>query len=158
MFLSPDIWFGSIWPPINILSFNPYRVPLLNTIILLSSGVTITISHYNLLIEKLKNRIKYLFYTILLGIIFTLFQFIEYNEAIFNISDSVYGSIFFIITGFHGLHVLIGTLFLIYNIYLIKNLDYSFNHHFCFEAAAWYWHFVDVIWLFLFILVYYWPY
>ena len=82
----------------------------------------------------------------------------EYNEAIFCISDSIYGSLFFIITGFHGLHVLIGTLFLIVNLILIINMDYSFNHHFGFEAAAWYWHFVDVVWLFLFIIVYYWPY
>ena len=158
IFLSPNIDFGSTWPPINLIGFNPYRVPLLNTMILLTSGVTVTLRHYNLIMSNLKKSYIYLLITIILGIIFTLFQLIEYEEAIFRISDSVYGSLFFIITGFHGLHVLIGTIFLIVNLNLIKNLDYSINHHFCFEAAAWYWHFVDVVWLFLFLLVYYWPY
>ena len=158
IYLSPNIDYGSNWPPINIIIFNPYNVPLLNTIILLSSGVTITLRHYYLVLNKLDKRISYIFYTILLGIIFTLFQLIEYKEAIFTISDSIYGSLFFIITGFHGLHVLIGTLFLIVNLFLIINFDYSFNHHFGFEAAAWYWHFVDVVWIFLFLILYYWPY
>ena len=158
IFLSPRIDIGSHWPTINIITFNPYRVPLLNTVILVTSGVTITLSHYYLILNILNKSIKYIIYTIFLGIIFTLFQLIEYNEAIFNISDSVYGSLFFIITGFHGLHVLIGTVFLIINLILINKLDYSINHHFGFEAAAWYWHFVDVVWLFLYILVYYWSY
>ena len=158
IYLSPNIDYGTNWPPVNIIIFNPYDVPLLNTIILLSSGVTITLRHYYLILNFLKKRIICISITILLGVIFSLFQLIEYNEAIFSISDSIYGSLFFIITGFHGLHVLIGTVFLIINLFLIINFDYSFNHHFGFEAAAWYWHFVDVVWLFLFIIVYYWPY
>lgn len=158
IFLSPRIEIGRLWPPKNIQMFNPYNVPLLNTVILLASGVSVTWCHYSLI-----NRFKYerfirLLITVLLGIIFTLFQYIEYSEASFSITDSVYGSIFFISTGFHGLHVLIGTLFLLINLIRIYNRNYSSIHHFGFEAAAWYWHFVDVVWLFLYLLVYYWSF
>lgn len=158
IFLSPGVEIGSLWPPKNINVFNPYRIPLLNTIILLSSGVSITWCHYSLLNRYKLERLVSLLITILLGIIFTIFQYMEYKEASFSISDSVYGSIFFISTGFHGLHVLIGTLFLIVNLIRIYFNNYSSIHHFGFEAAAWYWHFVDVVWLFLYLLVYYWSY
>ena len=158
IFLSPRIEIGCFWPPKNIISFNPYIIPLLNTLILLSSGVTITWCHYSLIKNNKINSIIRLFLTIILGFIFTFFQYIEYKEAIFTIRDSVYGSIFFISTGFHGLHVLIGTIFLIVNYFRILKLDYSIDHHFGFEAAAWYWHFVDVVWLFLYLLIYYWSY
>lgn len=156
VYLGSAVDIGNIWPPKGIISFNPYFVPLLNTIILLSSGVTVTLSHYGLLINNYKFGKNYLFYTFILGLIFTIFQGLEYIEAIFCLSDSVYGSIFFIGTGFHGLHVIIGSLFLIINYLRIKNINFSINHHFGFEAAAWYWHFVDVIWLFLFLVIYYW--
>nr|QST21676.1 cytochrome c oxidase subunit III [Apocrypta bakeri] len=158
MFLSPSIEIGSLWPPKNIQMFNPYNIPLLNTLILLSSGVTITWSHYSLVMSDKKNSFISLLYTIILGMIFTFFQYIEYKEASFNMSDSVYGSIFFMATGFHGLHVIIGTLFLITNLLRIYASHYSKSHHFGFEAAAWYWHFVDVVWLFLYLLVYFWSY
>nr|YP_009519817.1 cytochrome c oxidase subunit III [Trichogramma ostriniae]AOM68250.1 cytochrome c oxidase subunit III [Trichogramma ostriniae] len=155
MFLSPSVEIGSLWPPKNIIIFNPYLIPMLNTVILLSSGVSLTMSHYSLLnMMKLKSLIS-MFITIFLGIIFTMFQYIEYQEAMFTITDSVYGSIFFMATGFHGLHVIIGTIFLIINFFRILLNNYSSKHHFGFEAAAWYWHFVDVVWLFLYLLVYY---
>nr|AXR86017.1 cytochrome c oxidase subunit 3 [Gonatocerus sp. ZCS-2018] len=156
MFLSPSIEIGTLWPPMMVISFNPFFIPLLNTLILLSSGITITLSHYYLINNNLDKSIMMMIFTISLGLIFTMFQMLEYNEAMFTISDSVYGSIFFMGTGFHGLHVLIGTVFLMINLYRMLMINYSLNHHFGFEAAAWYWHFVDVVWLFLYLLIYYW--
>nr|WPS67082.1 cytochrome c oxidase subunit 3 [Hyssopus sp. 1 HHL-2023a] len=156
MFLSPSIEIGGLWPPKNIVSFNPYQIPLLNTIILLSSGVSITWCHYSLICSNKIDSIYSMMVTILLGLIFSLIQYMEYLEASFTISDSVYGSIFFMSTGFHGFHVLVGTMFLIVNLFRIMKNNYSSVHHFGFEAAAWYWHFVDVVWLFLYLLVYFW--
>nr|YP_010251078.1 cytochrome c oxidase subunit III [Chouioia cunea]QTW90612.1 cytochrome c oxidase subunit III [Chouioia cunea] len=156
MFLSPSIEIGMNWPPKNILSFNPYIIPLLNTIILLSSGVTITWCHYSLLKSMKKESFISLLLTILLGIIFTFIQYKEYCNASFCMADSVYGSVFFMSTGFHGLHVIIGTLFLIINLMRIYYDNFSSIHHFGFEAAAWYWHFVDIVWLFLYMLIYIW--
>nr|YP_011003929.1 cytochrome c oxidase subunit 3 [Eurytoma acutibialis]WPS67069.1 cytochrome c oxidase subunit 3 [Eurytoma acutibialis] len=158
MFLSPSVEIGSLWPPKNIQMFNPYNIPLLNTVILLSSGVTVTWCHYSLINSFKFESFLSLLITVLLGMVFTMFQYMEYQEATFSISDSVYGSIFFMSTGFHGLHVLIGSIFLMINLIRIYNDNYSSTHHFGFEAAAWYWHFVDVVWLFLFLLVYYWSY
>lgn len=154
--LAPRIEIGQLWPPLGIKPFNPFDIPLLNTIILVSSGLTITWSHHSILNIKFTERKKRLTITIILGIYFTILQLIEYKEAPFTIADSIYGSTFFITTGFHGIHVIIGTIFLIVTIIrLIKN-HFSSNHHFGFEAAAWYWHFVDVVWLFLYISIYWW--
>lgn len=154
--LSPNIELGIIWPPLGIQSFNPFQIPLLNTIILLTSGVTVTWAHYSLIENNYTQTTQSLLITILLGIYFTILQAYEYQEAPFSIADSIYGTTFFIATGFHGLHVLIGTIFLI--ICLIRHINFHFskNHHFGFEAAAWYWHFVDVVWLFLYISIYWW--
>nr|ACJ69619.1 cytochrome c oxidase subunit III [Venturia canescens] len=156
--LSPSIEIGSKWPPLMINSFNPYNIPLLNTIILLSSGISITWSHYMILNNKLKESINSLFLTSMLGLYFTLLQYLEYKEATFSIADSCYGSIFFLTTGFHGFHVIIGTLFIIIMLIRLKNLQFSKYHHFGFEASSWYWHFVDVVWLFLYIFLYWWSY
>lgn len=156
IFLSPSVEIGGIWPPNNINSFNPYRIPLLNTLILLSSGVSITLCHYSILNKKNKVRFNRLLLTIVLGLVFSIFQYKEYNEGSFTIADSVYGSIFYISTGFHGLHVIIGTIFLFVNLLRIYLNNFSSSHHFGFEAAAWYWHFVDVVWLFLYLLIYFW--
>jgi cytochrome c oxidase subunit 3 len=154
--LSPTIELGKIWPPTRIIVFNPFQVPLLNTAILLSSGVTVTWAHHRLIENNHSQTKQSLFFTIILGIYFTLLQAYEYIEASFTIADSIYGSTFFIATGFHGLHVLIGTSFLL--ICLIRHINNHFSnyHHFGFEAAAWYWHFVDVVWLFLYISIYWW--
>nr|YP_010716460.1 cytochrome c oxidase subunit III [Gotra octocincta]WDQ40356.1 cytochrome c oxidase subunit 3 [Gotra octocincta] len=158
MSLSPSIEIGSMWPPILIQPFNPYNIPLLNTIILLSSGVSITWSHYSILNSNLKESLISMNLTILLGVYFTSLQYMEYNEASFCISDSVYGSTFFMITGFHGLHVIIGTIFIIVTMMRLKKFHFSCHHHFGFEASSWYWHFVDVVWLFVYISIYWWTY
>lgn len=156
--LSPRIEIGEIWPPLLILPFNPYNIPLLNTIILLSSGIRITWSHYRILNKNLYERKISLIITVILGFYFSILQLIEYKEASFSISDSIYGSTFFLITGFHGLHVIIGTIFILITIIRLINLQFSSNHHFGFEARSWYWHFVDVIWLFVYISIYWWTY
>nr|AIZ02934.1 cytochrome c oxidase subunit III [Tirumala limniace]APL97266.1 cytochrome c oxidase subunit III [Tirumala limniace] len=154
--LSPNIEIGAIWPPMMILPFNPFQVPLLNTIILISSGITVTWAHHALMQNNFTQTSQGLFFTVILGIYFSILQAYEYIEASFTIADSIYGSTFFMATGFHGLHVIIGTIFL--SICLIRHINFNFsmNHHFGFEAAAWYWHFVDVVWLFLYISIYWW--
>nr|YP_010946913.1 cytochrome c oxidase subunit III [Salganea raggei]WGO57670.1 cytochrome c oxidase subunit III [Salganea raggei] len=154
--LSPTIEVGSLWPPMGIQPFNPLQIPLLNTAILLSSGVTVTWAHHGLLENNYNQALQGLFLTISLGMYFTVLQAYEYLEAPFTIADSVYGSSFFMATGFHGLHVIIGTTFLL--TCFMRHLFYHFSsyHHFGFEAAAWYWHFVDVVWLFLYISIYWW--
>lgn len=154
IFLSPRVEIGSLWPPTEILIFNPYNIPLLNTLILLRSGVSITWCHYSILKGNLKNGKFSILITLFLGILFILFQYIEYSESYFSISDSIYGSIFFMITGFHGLHVIIGALFILISLIRLYSNHYSIYHHFGFEAASWYWHFVDVVWLFLYIFIY----
>ncbi|WP_206602618.1 NADH-quinone oxidoreductase subunit A [Mycoplasmopsis arginini] len=154
--LAPTPHLGGHWPPTGITPLNPLEVPLLNTSVLLASGVTITWAHHSLINNNRKQTTQALLITILLGIYFTLLQISEYFEAPFTISDGIYGSTFFIATGFHGLHVIIGSTFLL--ICLIRQLLYHFtpNHHFGFEAATWYWHFVDVVWLLLYISIYWW--
>nr|YP_010852969.1 cytochrome c oxidase subunit III [Pseudocoladenia festa]WGM81148.1 cytochrome c oxidase subunit III [Pseudocoladenia festa] len=154
--LSPNIEIGAIWPPANIIPFNPFQIPLLNTIILITSGVTVTWAHHALMENNFSQTKQSLMITIMLGIYFTILQAYEYYEAPFTIADSIYGSTFFMATGFHGIHVIIGTLFLL--TCLIRHLfsHFSNKHHFGFEAAAWYWHFVDVVWLFLYISIYWW--
>nr|WDE73846.1 cytochrome c oxidase subunit III [Lophosia sp.] len=156
MSLSPSIELGTNWPPMGINSFNPFQIPLLNTMILLTSGITVTWAHHSMMQNNHSQMTQGLFFTILLGIYFTMLQAYEYIEAPFTIADSVYGSVFFMATGFHGIHVLIGTNFLL--ICLIRHLNHHFskNHHFGFEAAAWYWHFVDIVWLFLYVSIYWW--
>nr|AIW06390.1 cytochrome c oxidase subunit III [Ichneumonidae sp. MT-2014] len=156
--LSPSIEIGSKWPPLMIKMFNPLMTPLLNTIVLLSSGLTITWTHYSLIEGNKNNTLKGIFSTIIFSIYFTSLQFQEYSEAPFSLADSSYGSIFFLLTGFHGIHVIIGTLFIIISMYRIYYNHYSTFHHFGFEASAWYWHFVDVIWLFVYLIIYWWIY
>uniref|UniRef100_UPI0030E18041 cytochrome c oxidase subunit III n=1 Tax=Duolandrevus obsidianus TaxID=2715842 RepID=UPI0030E18041 len=154
--LAPAIELGMIWPPAGIIPFNPLQIPLLNTAILLASGVTVTWAHHSLMENNHSKSTQGLFFTILLGIYFTILQAYEYIEASFTIADSVYGSTFFVATGFHGLHVIIGTTFLLICLFRHIGNHFSSNHHFGFEAAAWYWHFVDVVWLFLYISIYWW--
>jgi heme/copper-type cytochrome/quinol oxidase subunit 3 len=154
--LAPTIEIGAVWPPVGIAVFNAWEIPFLNTLILLLSGATVTWAHYAVVNGVRAEAIYGLFATVMLGFIFTLLQGYEYAHAPFTISDGIYGSIFYMATGFHGFHVLIGTVFLL--VCLIRQIDYHFStsHHFGLEAAAWYWHFVDVVWLFLFTSVYWW--
>nr|AGZ19013.1 cytochrome c oxidase subunit III [Idiocranium cf. russeli BMNH 2008.409] len=154
--LAPTIELGEYWPPTGILPLDPFEVPLLNTAVLLASGVTVTWAHHSMMSNNRKETIHALTLTIMLGLYFTILQAMEYFEAPFTISDGIYGSTFFVATGFHGLHVIIGSTFLL--ICLVRQILYHYTskHHFGFEAAAWYWHFVDVVWLFLYISIYWW--
>nr|AKM70097.1 cytochrome oxidase subunit III [Macropodaphis sp. YW-2015] len=154
--LAPSIELGLNWPPKNINFFNPLLIPLLNTIILLTSSFTITLTHLLMLNNNKKKTLNFLKMTIILSIYFLFLQIIEYKQAMFTFSDSVFGSSFFIATGFHGLHVIIGTLFLLINLLRMIKLHFSFMHHISFELSAWYWHFIDIIWLFLYMTFYWW--
>nr|YP_009093682.1 cytochrome c oxidase subunit III [Mictyris longicarpus]CEG06219.1 cytochrome c oxidase subunit 3 [Mictyris longicarpus] len=157
--LSPTVEMGMYWPPLGVQPFNPFQIPLLNTIILLSSGATVTWAHHAIMETNHTQAIQSLgltSLTIILGFYFTLLQAYEYVEASFTIADSVFGSTFFVATGFHGLHVIIGTTFLSVCFLRLYNCHFSAKHHLGFEAAAWYWHFVDVVWLFLYIFIYWW--
>nr|YP_010939956.1 cytochrome c oxidase subunit III [Rabdotus mooreanus]WLN31342.1 cytochrome c oxidase subunit III [Rabdotus mooreanus] len=154
--LAPAIEIGSVWPPVGVTTLPTFGVPLLNTTILLLSGVSVTWAHHALEEGKYKSSLQGLGLTVLLGLYFLFLQYTEYCETSFSISDSVYGSTFFMATGFHGLHVAVGVTFLF--VCLIRLYLYHFdkNHHVGFLAAAWYWHFVDVVWLFLYVSIYWW--
>lgn len=154
--LSPDINIGAEWPTKGIKSFYPMGIPLINTITLLSSGIRVTWAHQAIITGNLKKTKKSLIITILLGVYFTYIQVIEYKTSPFTIADSIYGSTFFITTGFHGLHVIIGTIFLTTSLIRVITKQFSSIHFFGIEAAAWYWHFVDLVWLFLYIFFYWW--
>jgi cytochrome c oxidase subunit 3 len=153
---------GGHWPPVPTAdghfkaTFDPWHLPLLNTLVLLTSGTTVTWAHHALLENNRKGLIQGLALTIVLGALFTCVQAYEYGHAAFTYAGHIYGSTFFMATGFHGAHVIIGTIFL--TVCLIRAIRGHFtpNHHFGFEAAAWYWHFVDVVWLFLFTFIYVW--
>ncbi len=154
--LAPTPELGCSWPPTAINALNPFSVPLLNTAVLLASGVTITWSHHSLMEGDRKSGIQALVLTVVLGAYFTYLQAGEYWEAPFTIADRVYGSVFFVATGFHGLHVIIGSRFLAVCLFRMMIHHFSPSRHFGFEAAAWYWHFVDVVWIFLYLCIYWW--
>nr|YP_009485674.1 cytochrome c oxidase subunit III [Saldula burmanica]AVZ00810.1 cytochrome c oxidase subunit III [Saldula burmanica] len=154
--LSPTIEINMMWPPMGVKTFNPMQIPLLNTMILLCSGLTVTWAHHAMMENSFNQTLQALFMTVMLGVYFTILQAYEYMESSFTISDSVYGSSFFMATGFHGIHVMIGTTFLMVCLMRHTASHFSSKHHFGFEAAAWYWHFVDVVWLFLYISIYWW--
>lgn len=157
--LAPCIELGSIWPPSGIVTFNAFDIPLLNTCILLLSGLTITYTHHYMIHSIKKDKdiiIEGFILTIILAVLFTLFQVVEYLDAPFSIWDGAYGSTFFLATGFHGFHVIIGTTFIFVCFIRFLRGHFTSTHHLGFEAAAWYWHFVDVVWLFLFVSIYWW--
>ena len=147
---------GGQWPPSSIAVIDPLHLPLFNTITLLLSGTTVTWAHHALLEDDRKGVIWGLVLTVVLGAIFTAVQAYEYAVAPFAFSESIYGATFFMATGFHGFHVLVGTIFLIVCYFRALAGHFTPEKHFGFEAAAWYWHFVDVVWLFLFCCVYVW--
>jgi len=144
------------WPPPGIETFDPFHLPLINTLILLTSGSTVTWAHHALLNGDRKGLIQGLSVTVLLGLLFTAVQAYEYSHAAFGFSGSIYGATFYMATGFHGAHVIIGTAFLLVCLVRALRGDFTARQHVGFEAAAWYWHFVDVVWLFLFSCVYIW--
>jgi cytochrome c oxidase subunit 3 len=145
----------TVWPPSGVMTFDPFHLPVLNTMILLLSGTTITWAHHSLLNNDRKGLITGLGLTVLLGLSFTLCQAVEYSHAPFKfVGGGVYPSVFFLATGFHGFHVIVGTIFLIVCWFRARAGQFTPQRHFGFEAAAWYWHFVDVVWLFLFTCIY----
>ncbi|KWT66717.1 cytochrome c oxidase subunit 3 [Hyphomicrobium sulfonivorans] len=173
--VSRDQLVGGQWPPVPVEgtgvtvpatgaatpgvfqhTFDPWGIPLLNTLILLASGVTVTWAHHAMLKNDRRGIILGLLLSVLLGMIFTFFQWYEYQHAAFSFAGHIYGATFFMATGFHGFHVIVGTIFLL--VCLIRAMRGAFTPkaHFGFEAAAWYWHFVDVVWLFLFASIYVW--
>jgi len=182
-FFSIDVGIGT-WPPQGIVPFDPWHFPLLNTLILLTSGATVTWAHHAILHNDRKGAIQGLVVTVLLGATFTCVQAYEYSHATFTFGlnhaalgmltdeqhkyltaaatggmgnlNAIYGSTFFMATGFHGLHVIIGTIFLVVCLFRAIAGQFTPTRHFGFEAAAWYWHFVDVVWLFLFACIYVW--
>lgn len=154
--LSPSIWIGAIWPPKGIETLNPWGLPLFNTVLLLSSGVSLTWAHKAFKSGHRFVIIRGLILTVLLGILFTLCQIYEYKLADFTINDGIYGSVFYLATGFHGFHVFMGTVLLLVCLLRIIRNHFSRNHHIGFECAAWYWHFVDVVWIFLWLWIYLW--
>lgn len=154
--LAPTVELGSQWPPAGITALNPMTVPLLNTILLLSSGATVTYAHHALIEGNRRAAIVGTGLTIVLAVLFTGLQGFEYIDANFTIADGVYGSCFFFSTGFHGFHVIIGTIFIAVGFYRILAYHYTAEHHIGLEAAILYWHFVDVVWLFLYASVYWW--
>lgn len=156
--LVPTEAMGGVWPPKNIIPFDPFHLPYFNTLILLLSGTTVTWAHHALLEGNRKGLIQGLGLTILLGMTFTVVQGIEYAHAAFSLKEGIYPSTFFMATGFHGAHVIIGTIFLIVCWFRARRDEFTPEQHVGFEAAAWYWHFVDVVWLFLFVSIYWWGY
>jgi cytochrome c oxidase subunit III len=158
--LFPAEAIGGIWPPASVTPIKAFDLPFMMTMILLLSGCTCTWAHHAIIDGKKDEATKALLITILLGCAFTLFQGYEYLHATFRFKDTdggtVYSSAFYMATGFHGFHVLVGTIFLIVCYFRNKAGHFTANSHFGFEAAAWYWHFVDVVWLFLFAAIYWW--
>ena len=155
-FFDPSVQSGGVWPPQGIETFDPWHLPLLNTLILLTSGTTVTWAHHALQTGDRKGLVQGLVLTVLLGLSFTGLQAMEYSHAGFAFAGNIYGATFFMATGFHGFHVIVGTIFLIVCLGRAMSGDFTPTKHFGFEAAAWYWHFVDVVWLFLFSAIYFW--
>ncbi|MFN7039025.1 MAG: cytochrome c oxidase subunit 3 [Alphaproteobacteria bacterium] len=152
-----EVWAikEGIWPPAGIEKFDPWDIPFMNTLILLLSGTTVTWAHHALIENNKKDLIQALTYTVILGVFFSCMQAIEYMHSPFLFKDGVYASNFYMATGFHGAHVLIGTIFLLVCLIRAKKGDFDKGKgHLALEFAAWYWHFVDVVWLFLYIFVY----
>jgi len=149
---------GGTWPPKGIETFDPWHLPLLNTLILLTSGTTVTWAHHALLENDRHGLRVGLWLTIALGALFTFVQAYEYSHAAFGFKGNIYGATFFMATGFHGAHVIIGTIFLAVCLFRVYLGHFTPKQHLGFEFAAWYWHFVDVVWLFLFASIYVWGY
>ena len=154
--LFPKEATGFTWPPEGVEVFEAFDIPFLNTLVLLLSGCTVTWAHHALQHGDRRNTIRGLLLTVILGVLFTALQAYEYSHAAFGFTDGIYSSTFYMATGFHGFHVIIGTIFLAVCLFRAMSGHFKPDHHFGFEAAAWYWHFVDVVWLFLFVCVYWW--
>ena len=153
---SPSVDLGIVWPPRGIVVFDPKGIPFLNTVLLVSSGVSATWCHHMMECGKLRSSLVSLFITVFLGFLFTGFQLVEYYVASFTFSCSSYSSVYYMGTGFHGLHVLIGTILLCICLVRFRKLYISPGHSVGFECSVWYWHFVDIVWFFLYLVFYWW--
>lgn len=154
--LSPPTEMGSHWPPEGIDSVNPFELPLLNTFLLLSSGFTVTYAHHSVIQGNRAGSLHGMWLTVILALIFTFLQYVEYSISSFTYTDSTFGSCFYFSTGFHGLHVMVGTAFIGVGLWRLLNYHFTLNHHLGLESSILYWHFVDIVWLILFVSVYYW--
>jgi len=154
--LSPTVELGAQWPPLGISAINPFELPLLNTVILLSSGITVTYAHHSLIQGNRAGVLYGLIATLVLAVIFTILQGVEYSVSSFTLSDGAFGSCFYFGTGFHGLHVIIGTIFLAVGFWRVYAYHSTDSHHLGLESGILYWHFIDIIWLFLYVSFYYW--
>lgn len=154
--LAPNIEMGTKWPPFGIYSINPFELPLLNTVLLLSSGFTVTYAHHSIIQGYRSGAFYGLVLTVLFAVFFSALQGVEYLAASFTMSDSTYASCFYFGTGFHGLHVIIGTAFIAVGLWRVLAYHSTDNHHLGLESSILYWHFVDIVWIFLFVSIYYW--
>lgn len=145
-----------VWPPEGVVPLPAWTLPFLNTLILLTSGVTVTYAHHAIRLGDNRRGAQGILATVILGIIFSTCQAYEYAVAQFGFTDGIYSSTFYLATGFHGFHVIVGTLFLAVCYFRCIKGHFTPQKHIGFEAAAWYWHFVDVVWLFLFVAIYWW--
>lgn len=154
--ISPTVELGAQWPPMAMDIINPFEIPLANSVLLLSSGISVTFAHHSLIKGNRGGTLDGLIYTVIIAILFTGLQSVEYKDSFFTLSDGTYGSCFYFGTGFHGLHVIIGTAFLAVGLWRVLAYHTTDNHHLGLESGILYWHFVDLIWLFLFVSIYYW--
>jgi cytochrome c oxidase subunit 3 len=155
--MGEELGTQGVWPPVGIETFDPWHLPLINTLILLASGCAATWAHHAIVHDNdRKTMAKALLIAVILGVLFTVTQAYEYAHAAFGFSGNIYGATFFMATGFHGFHVIIGTIFLTVCMIRAYRGQFTSDHHVGYEAAAWYWHFVDVVWLFLFAGIYIW--
>nr|AQZ24960.1 cytochrome oxidase subunit 3 [Ardeacarus ardeae] len=152
----PSLEFGGVWPPVGINAFDPKGIPFLNTILLVSSGVSVTWSHHSMENGHYKSSVFSLGMTVFLGILFTSLQILEYKVAMFTFSCSSYSSVYYMGTGFHGLHVIIGSFLLLLCLFRFFHMFISCYSSVGFECSVWYWHFVDVVWFFLYLVFYWW--
>ena len=154
--LFPKEATGFVWPPEGVVTFDPFHLPFMMTLVLLLSGCTVTWAHHALREGHNEEAARALAITVMLGLFFSCLQVYEYSHATFGFADGIYSSTFYMAPGFHGFHVIIGTIFLAVCWWRTAKGHFTADSHFGFEAAAWYWHFVDVVWLFLFTAVYWW--
>ena len=154
--LTPIYEIGYNWPGVDVNAVKTFRLPLLNTFILILSGIVLTVSHKAILLGDMIKAKIYLFLTILLGVLFEMLQVIEYSLTPFNLNDLVFGNIFYFLTGLHGFHVFVGIIFLIICLIRLMKGELLQNYHKGYEFAIWYWHFVDIVWIILFFVVYWW--
>nr|AKQ78461.1 cytochrome c oxidase subunit III [Nodularia douglasiae] len=154
--LVPSVEVGGVWPPVGIVALNPFSLPLLNTAVLLGSGVSVTWCHHAVMCGNRMEAVWALSMTIFLGFYFSFLQVCEYMECSFTIADSVFGSLFYVMTGFHGVHVILGSVMLLVSLFRLINNGFSTDRHLGLELSIWYWHFVDVVWICLYLCVYWW--